>query len=398
MVGEENHQGGGRAGDVEDWIGQAGVWAVALGAWLSARAGPWPAFALLAAAALLLSLPVIAELRRHRRAPAAPGERDSGRARARALATARADGAARAAAVVADLLAALRAARRDDGAQERAERVEELGGNLTLAAVTLIGLARGWSKSARAIEPALAALRRADTAPAREVLRAMAAAMVRKDGGEAVPSALLIRHLAALTFIHEPAVALEPARWLVDHGPDAPETWSLLGIVAREAGELQQARAACEKVLSLAVRTSDRALSAGALGTLGEIHQAFGNLDRAEEYFRIALTYQAGLERPKAMVRNYRCLAQVYETRHDWPRAAETLAKALALGDAPDDREGAADLEVRAGRVARYRGLVGEACAHWARARQVFDELGWAEKVAELDGWMADAFKGAPPP
>lgn len=339
-----------RAVGVDGWIAQAEQWAGKGGVSLGALA--------LAVGAVVAVLALALVLVRRRR-PAAPpppvADDESGRVKALALANIRADGAARAADVAADLLAALAAAGPAAApARARAERLEELGGNLTLTATTLIGLARGWSRSGAAIEPAIAALRRGETAPAREVLRAVAAAVVGKEGGETVPSVVLVRHLATLAFIHDPAEALEPARWLTDHAPDSAESWMLSGTIAAGAGELQQARAACEKVLGLAVATAQRPLSAGALGILGEVHQAFGNLERAEEYYRIALTYQASLERPAAMASLYDRLAQVYETARQWPRAAETLEKASALVAATDP-EAAAALAVRARRVARHR-------------------------------------------
>jgi len=378
----------------EQGIGQGWAWLTAEAGRLAELARAEPVSFLLAGAGVLVLLGLVLALRLRRPAPPVAGDPASARARSRALATADADGTARAALAVSDLLAALQAAGAGDGAPDRAARLEDQGRNLTHTAGTLVRLAKSWAKSTRTIEPALAALRQGDTGPVCEVLRTLGAAMVRKDGGDPDSAALLVRHLAAMTFIHQPEAALEPARWVTQHLPDSAEAWSLLGLVAAETGALDDARLACEKVLSLGVRSGDQALLAGALGTLGEVHQAQGNLDRAEEYYRIALTYLAGLQRPEGMVRHYRSLGEIYQARGDWHHAAENLAKALALGSGLGDREGVAELELQAGLVAQRRGSVADACGHWARARQVFQELGREAKVEELDGLMSRAFRG----
>ncbi|MEI8393829.1 MAG: hypothetical protein WCF85_03770 [Rhodospirillaceae bacterium] len=353
---------------------------------LRARAEAWPPVA----AVILICLLILVRRHGRHRTDLAATLRLS--ARMRAFANARADGTDRAVDSVDGLLTALREqARNDGGAFERAQRLEQRGKHLTQTVTTLSGLARGWSRSARAIERALAALHAGDATAARHVLRALGAAMVRRGRDEQAASALLVRHLAAVTFVHDPAAALEPALWTTEHRPEVPDSWSLLAIVAAEAKEWERARTASEKVLSLGI---DRTLLAGALCTLAEVHTAGERFDRAEEYFRIALTYQAGFERPDSMIRTYIGLSDIYIWRSDWSKAGEALSKALAL---ETDLTGRAELERRAGSVSRRSGNAIDACAHWTRARNLCRELGDTDTVNRLETMIAHAHKEAVP-
>ena len=305
--------------------------------------------------------------------------------------------ASRARALVAEAVAALRSgAGADPAAFKRAERIEEQGRHLFQAVNALLRLSKGWSRSARAIEPALAALRLGDTAPAARLLGALAGSMTAKEAGDAVSGAHLRRHQAAMAFVHAPAEALAPARQAAELAPSQPLGWSLLGIVAGELADHELARSACETVLKLGGGPGGQGLLAGAVGTLGEIHLARGDLERAEEAFRIALTHQAGLARPESMVRNYRGLAQVEMARGDWARAAEIVDKAITLETGLGHREGMADLELQAGLIAQRRGDLSGAFARWAKARQLFEAIGAAEKIGALDRLIARSFPDRP--
>ena len=298
----------------------------------------------------------------------------------------------RAAALVAQTLAALKAGG-DAEALKRAERIEEQGGHLFHAVNALLRLSRGWSRSARAIEPALAALRGGDSVPALRLLTALAGSMTAASAGDPASGAQLLRHSAAVGFVQDPAAALAPAIKASELAPAQPLAWSLLAIVAEELGDHERAKTACETVLKLGAGAGGQGLMAGAVGTLGEIHLAQGDLERAEEAFRIALTYQAGLARPENMVRHYRSLSQVEMARGDWGRAGEIVDKAIALELSLGHREGVADLELQAGLIAQRRGDLGAAFARWAKSRQLFEASGAAEKVEALDSLIARAFK-----
>jgi len=312
----------------------------------------------------------------------------------REAAGSRDDIAPRAVALVAEALTALRSgANAEAAAFKRAERIEEQGRHLFQAVNALLRLSKGWSRSARAIEPALAALRLGDTAPAVRLLDGLAGTMTAKEAGDPASGAHLLRHLAALSFVRDPAAALAPAREAADLAPGQPLAWSLLGIVAEELADHGLARTACETVLKLGPGGGGQGLLAGAVGTLGEIHLAEGDLERAEEAFRIALTHQAGLARPESMVRLYRCLSQVEMARGDWARAAEIVEKAIGLEVALGHREGMADLELQAGLIAQRRGDLSAAFARWAKARQLFETTGAADKVEALDRLIARSFK-----
>ncbi len=281
----------------------------------------------------------------------------------------------------------------DPTAGKRAERLEEQGRHLFLAATTLLGLAGTWSRSARTIEPALAALREGDTGPAIRVLSALAEAMAAEDAHDPGAGARLLRHLAALTCLHAPETALGHALKATELAPEHSLGWSLLGIIAEELGDHDLAQDACETVLKLGAGTGGQGLLAGAVGTLGEIHLARGQLERAEEAFRIALTYQAGLARPESMVRLYRNLAQVEMARRDWTRAGEIIDKAISLEATLGHRESMAELEIQAGLIAERCDDLSGAQARWAKARQIFDAIGTPDKAKALDRLIAKTVK-----
>ena len=300
----------------------------------------------------------------------------------------------RAMALVAETIEALKSGPHAEVmAFRRAERIEEQGRHLFHAVNALLCLSDGWSRSARAIEPALAALATGDTGPATHLLGSLAGAMSADDGGDPASGAQLLRHLAAVTFLREPPQALAPAQKAADLAPAQPLGWSLLGIVAEDLKEHEQAKDACETVLKLGSGSGGQGLLAGAVGTLGEIYLAQGKLERAEESFRIALTYQAGLARPESMVRHYRGLAQVEMARGDWARSAEIVEKAIVLEVALGHREGIADLELQAALIAQRRGDLSGALARWAKARQLYLATGATEKVQALDRLIARVVK-----
>ncbi len=326
----------------------------------------------LVAAGLLLCLVVALLVRRRGRTSASPAPPVA--ATVPALEVVRDDRAARTAAMVAALLAR-------PAPSARLVRMEEQGGHLTRMVSTLIGLGSS-------AEPVLAALGQGDTGPALAALAGKARA-----GARNAAAATAFRDLAALALVDDPGAAVAAARRASELAPERPEVWSLLAVAAAEAGDLAEARVACDKVLTLGGGVADKGLLAGALGILGEIHLAEDALDRAEDYFRIALTYQAGLARPGSMTRHYRNLCRLHQRRGDLAGAADILSRALALETQLGRRDSIAALEQEAGALAHRRGKLPDACRHWARARELFQDLGQADKAAEIDGLIAAALR-----
>ncbi len=374
---------------VNGWLEQARQWAGDQANRVTGAAGVEIGTGILVLAGvlvLLLAAAVVVWLGHQRRRRVMPPAEDGALAGVRALSTAREDEGARAKVALEALLVAL-AASPGTGARERALRLEEQGGHLTRAVVAVAALGRGRFGVRRAV-PVLEALSVGDLEPARVLLAAEAEGARGSDTDRD-----LVLHLATLRFVDVPALALAPARRATVLAPGRPEAWSLLGLVALEAGVLDDAREASEKVLTLGAGSRDRALLAGAIGTLGEVHLLRGALDRAEEYFNIALTYQAGLLRPDGMIRTYLRLCGIHEARGDWDRAADIVSRALALEAQLGRAGGVAELEVLAGELARRRGRLPDACGHWVRARQLFHEHGLTARAGEVDAVMAAALQ-----
>lgn len=290
------------------------------------------------------------------------------------------DEAARSAATV----AALRGMPR---VSSRSRRLEEQGGHLTRMVSALVRLGPTGDR-------ALAALVQGETGPALTVLATTVQNQTQgrarsKDGGAGA-----LCDLAVLALLDDPAAAVAAIRRATELAPNSFGIWHLLGLAAVEAGDWGQARAASESVL--ASGDSDKERLAGALGLLGESHLAEGRLDQAEACLRIALIHQAGLEAPGGRARYYQMLSDVYQKRGDGAGAAGVLSRALALGPDLGDRESMAELETAAGLLAHQRGGLPDACRHWARARELFQAVGRADRAAEIGQRMTAALRAPP--
>ena len=77
------------------------------------------------------------------------------------------------------------------------------------------------------------------------------------------------RHIGALAFYHDTQKALEAYREAVALDPDDADGWNRLGHLRKRLGDLDGARVAYEKVISLGNRASDKSLIAVATGNLG---------------------------------------------------------------------------------------------------------------------------------
>ena len=351
---------------------------------MAAWSGVWTL--VLVGAMALVCVTLLILVRRGRRVPESAPVVTGASAGALALSMVRDDEVAHARAAVMALREALRApGRAGSGALARVVRLEEQGEFLTEAVIAATSLSRNRFGAGRRALPALSALAGGDVAPIRDML-----ATVSQTGGDTED---VLRHLAAVWLVEDPQQALASARRATALAPRCLAAWSVLALAAHETGALDQARDACETVLKLGTGPDDRSMVAGALGTLGEVHQALGAFERAEDYLRIALTYQAGLARPDSMIRLYLQLSRLHEARGDWNQAADILARALALESQLGRAEGMADLEIQAGDLAKRRGRLPEACSHWVRARQLLQAKGHVTRAAEIDAMITAALR-----
>jgi tetratricopeptide (TPR) repeat protein len=311
----------------------------------------------------------------------------------------------RAEAVVTALIAALRR-RRDDGeagdtasraaarqALERAAALEDHNRQLTLAVSVLITAGLERRDIAPGVEAALTALEQGEAGPAQAIFRD---ALTR--AGTAAPEARLAavwRHLGALTELSNADQALEAYQRALELEATSAEAWGQIGVLRLRQGDLASAETACAKAMALARGPQQRGLLAGVAVTLSQVHKARGALDRAEEYLRIALTYQASLSRRPAMARAYAQLGQLHQARSDWPKAEEEYRKALALEQALGQHEGMAEAETQLGAIAKTRGDLFRARDHWHHAARLYREANMPQMARLVDG-MVTAAGGTP--
>jgi len=69
--------------------------------------------------------------------------------------------------------------------------------------------------------------------------------------------------------------------------------------------------------------------------------------------------------------------------------------KSLALNEELGRKEGMAIQYGNLGLIAKQRGDMAQACAHWRRARDLYRQIGAKPMVEKVEGWMRKAGCGA---
>jgi tetratricopeptide (TPR) repeat protein len=123
-------------------------------------------------------------------------------------------------------------------------------------------------------------------------------------------------------------------------------------------------------------------------GNLGTIYSTRGDLDTAEEFHRKSLALSEELGRKEGMANQYGNLGLIYLTRGDHDTAEENFRNSLALNVELGRKVGMANDYGNLGQVLRERGDLAEACRLWAKAKRLFEDVGAAPEVAQIQGWM----------
>lgn len=69
----------------------------------------------------------------------------------------------------------------------------------------------------------------------------------------------------------------------------------------------------------------------------------------------------------------------------------EKQRRCLALYEALSRKEGMAVAYGNLGALAKQRGNIAQACAHWRTARELFRQIGAKPMVEQVEGWMREA-------
>lgn len=150
------------------------------------------------------------------------------------------------------------------------------------------------------------------------------------------------RHLGALAFLNETNKAVDAYRKATALDRENADGWTQLGQLMFRLGDLDDAIAAFDRVLSIGEKTGSMDLVAVAASNLGVIHRTRGNLNRAEAMHRRSLAIEELLGRKAGMASDFCNLGLVYQRRGDHGHAEAMFCKSLEIFKGLGDETGMA--------------------------------------------------------
>ncbi|MEM7663870.1 MAG: tetratricopeptide repeat protein [Pseudomonadota bacterium] len=147
-----------------------------------------------------------------------------------------------------------------------------------------------------------------------------------------------------------------------------------LGHLLLQSGELTAAEEAYQAILANA--DDDQSWEAKALGNLGVIAQARGDLDTAQDVLIRSLEIDAKLGRKEGMANQLCNLGLIALTRGELDAAEDYLKRSLEIDEALGRKQGIATTVGNLGFLEKQRGNKEEAKALLMRARDLHAELG----------------------
>jgi tetratricopeptide (TPR) repeat protein/TolB-like protein len=178
--------------------------------------------------------------------------------------------------------------------------------------------------------------------------------------------------------------AREVLQRIVAKAPNHPRAWYLLGKYSILAGE---SRKAVDDYLVRAMVLQNNLRSeqgrADVLNAFGVAYRELGDLERAEEQYRLAADVRRAIGDRRGYGTTLRNLAQIQTARGDQKDAARTLASAMDIFASLGDRAGLADALNDLGVMEESRGSYGPALQRYREALQIRRELGDRRAEAE---------------
>ncbi len=163
-----------------------------------------------------------------------------------------------------------------------------------------------------------------------------------------------------------------------------------LGIIHKTRGDLDRAEEMQVKALALNEELCSKEGMAAAYGNLGNIHFTRGDLDKAEDMQVKALALNDELGRKEGMARAYGNLGIIHKIRGDLDKAEEMQIKALGLNEELGSKEGMARACWNIASIRQQRRDIPGAGAYMRRARDLYRDMGLADKAADADVWLRD--------
>jgi len=271
---------------------------------------------------------------------------------------------------------------------ERAVTLEEQNRQLTRAVTDLLRIRDDWPDVAT-IDRALTALRSAETESAETIFRSLADGLEPPGWRKSVPPGAAARHCGALLMIRAPEQAEQAYQTSLALEPVNPDAWNQLGLLSLRKGLLQEARDAFRKVLTLGDPQRDQGVLSAAVGNLGLVARGEGDLDRAEEQFRIATVLYAALDDRLGTARQYANLGQILQVAQRYDAAEACFTKSLELERSLGRLDLVAGCHSHLAMIAEARGNREAARRHWRQAEGLYERMGMEQMVRTVRNVMA---------
>lgn len=149
-----------------------------------------------------------------------------------------------------------------------------------------------------------------------------------------------------------------------------------LGLVYAARGELDKAEEHYKKALAMHERIGNRVGQAANLGNLGIVYRERRELDKAEAHHMRALAMAEEMGDKRGQVAQLGNLGSAYSQRRDFERAEEAYEKQLAIADETGNRLGKSNALGNLGVVHAQRGDLDRAVEHFKKSLAIDEEIG----------------------
>ena len=239
------------------------------------------------------------------------------------------------------------------------------------------------------IEEALQWIAEGDTQKAEAIFQSIA----NRKKADIQEAAKAHRNLGALAFLHGTQKALNAYRRATQLDPDNEEGWNQLGHLFQRTGQLEDAKAAYQRVLSLGEKRNDPGWIAAAYTNLGNLYQIRGELEQAEAMHRKSLALNEALGRQEGMAIAYTNLGNLYQIRGELGQAEAMHRKSLAIFETLGHQEGMASDYTNLGNLYETRGELGQAEAMYQKSLAIFEALDRQEGMAGVYGNLGNLYE-----
>lgn len=193
--------------------------------------------------------------------------------------------------------------------------------------------------------------------------------------------------------------AVEKCRHLILFGIDIgnPEIMSIgysnLGLLYKDQGDLDKAEEMYRKALTIDEKLNLKMEMATVYGNLGNLYLLRGDLDTAEEMHKKALAIDESLGLEEEMAKHYSNLGSLYQTRGDLDEAEELHNQAVAIYETFDRKEELAIIYGNLGALYDTRGDSDKAEEMFQKALAIDEKLGIKKGMADQFGNLGILYK-----